>query len=211
MSTSMRRSLGAVPFFCALLVAAATARADEPTPAGSVQRPSVTAPDDDVVWNQHGQRIHFYRDVLAGKTIIVNFVYTHCTAVCPLQGARFREVQRILGSRLNRDYRLVSISIDPENDTPARLKAWGTQYGAGPGWSLITGSPATLNAITRTLFGATIQKDLHSPFIVVGDGAHGWQRHYGLMTPEEIVRRADAYRSGSAVAPAQAHNAQSEI
>jgi protein SCO1/2 len=176
-----------------------------------VLHPSATASDDDVVWNQDGQRIHFYRDVLAGKTVIVNFVYTHCTKVCPLQGARFRDVQRVLGNRLNRDYRLVSISIDPENDTPARLKAWGAHYGAGPGWTLITGSTATLNAITQTLFGTTIQKDLHSPFIVVGDGVHGWQRLFGLMTPEDIVRRADAYRSGSAVAPAQAHESQSEI
>ena len=80
-----------------------------------------------------GEEVAFYSDVLRDKVILINFVFTQCTDTCPTQTARVAEVQSLLGERVGRDIELVSISVDPEHDTPEVLRDYATRFGAGDG------------------------------------------------------------------------------
>ena len=88
---------------------------------------------------QDGKKVHFYDDLIKDKIVAINLIYTHCQYSCPLETARLAQVQRILGDRVGKDIFFYSISIDPEHDTPAELKAYAEKYHAGPGWTFLTG------------------------------------------------------------------------
>src|SRR6185295_6286652 len=80
---------------------------------------------------QDGERIGFY-DLIKGKTVAIELMYTSCEYACPLETARLAQVQTLLGDRMGRDVFFYSISIDPAHDTPAALKAFAEKYHAGP-------------------------------------------------------------------------------
>src|SRR5262245_43126643 len=88
---------------------------------------------------QDGTTVHFYDDLLKGKKVAVNLIYTSCKDECPLETARLVQVQRLLGDRVGKDVFFYSISIDPKRDTPGVLKAYAEKFGVGPGWLFLTG------------------------------------------------------------------------
>jgi protein SCO1 len=192
-----------------ILVSVASCSAPARIPPAAVSARSgsePSAPRDDLdvsVVDQDGRSLRFGRDVVEGKIAVVNFVYTHCTAVCPMQGSRFRGLQTLLGDRLERDVRLVSISIDPENDTPSALKAWGQSFGARPGWVLLTGEPANVRGLVQALLGAPLGREMHSPFLLVGDGRASWKRVYGLASTSQLLKTIDDYESSLSSLPAK--------
>src|SRR5262245_36851788 len=77
-----------------------------------------------VLTTQDGKKVRFYDDVLRGKVVSINFIYTNCGDVCPLDTAQLIQVQKLLGTRVGKDVFMYSISIDPEHDTPDRLKRY---------------------------------------------------------------------------------------
>src|SRR5437764_14686719 len=85
------------------------------------------------------------------KIVAIILVCTHCQYSCPLETARLAQVQRILGDRVGKDIFFCSISIDPEHDTPAELKAYAEKYHAGPGWTFITGKNEDIYFLSKTL------------------------------------------------------------
>src|SRR5690349_20038865 len=89
--------------------------------------------------DQDGKKVHFYSDVLKGKTVVVNALFTTCTSVCPPMNRNMERIQEALGERVGRDVFLVSITVDPDVDTPARLKDYAKKFHAGPGWVFLTG------------------------------------------------------------------------
>lgn len=101
--------------------------------------------------NQDGKKVRFYDDVIKGKTVAISFVYTHCQDVCPLDTAALRRVHQLVGKRMGRDVHFYSISIDPENDTPAVLKGYMKTFAIGPGWTFLTGRPQDIALIQRKL------------------------------------------------------------
>src|SRR3954471_8387872 len=82
--------------------------------------------------NQDGVVVRFYDDLIKGKAVAVNLIYTHCTASCPLETAKMAQVQKLLGDRVGKDIFFYSISIDPKRDTPETLKAYMQRYHVGP-------------------------------------------------------------------------------
>ncbi|MEZ0199753.1 SCO family protein, partial [Pseudomonas qingdaonensis] len=70
---------------------------------------------------QDGEKVHFFDDLIKDKVVAINFIFTGCSDSCPVETARLRQVQKILGDRVGKDIFLYSISIDPYNDTPATL------------------------------------------------------------------------------------------
>src|SRR5262249_15396837 len=82
-----------------------------------------------------------------GKIVVVSFIYTNCPDICPLTTARLAQVEEKLGDIVGRDIFLVSLTVDPERDTPERLKSFATAFGAGPGWLFLTGKPEDIRAI----------------------------------------------------------------
>ena len=92
-----------------------------------------------VLTNQDGQNLRFYDDLIKGKVVVINFIFTGCGDSCPLETARLRQVQKLLGDRVGKDVFFYSISIDPLSDTPAVLKQYAEKFKIGPGWQFLTG------------------------------------------------------------------------
>jgi protein SCO1/2 len=160
---------------------------------------AMNIPDVPVV-DQNGKNHNFYADLVKDRIVAVNFVFTSCTTICPVMGATFAQVQKLLGKR--DDVTLISISIDPRNDTPARLMAWGKKVGARPGWTLVTGDPGDIDALLKAMGVFTPDKNDHGPIIVVGDDrAAAWQRINGFAAASAIVaelRKLESARGASA-------------
>ena len=98
---------------------------------------------------QDGKTVHFYDDLIKGKIVAINLIYTTCKYACPLETARMRQVQQVLGDRMGKDVFFYSITIDPEHDTPAVLKDYAEKFHAGPGWLFLTGKQADIDLIQR--------------------------------------------------------------
>ena len=171
-----------------------TAAADAPgasTEGGAAQPAHVsskmTIPDVELL-DQDGRKVRFYTDLVKGRTVAVQFIFTTCTTVCPPLGATFARVQRELGARAGRDVQLISVSVDPATDTPERMRDWGGKFKAGPGWALVTGAKPQVDELLRALGAASASPAEHSPAILIGNDARGqWTRAYGLTSPKKLV------------------------
>jgi protein SCO1/2 len=141
---------------------------------------------------QDGKTVRFYDDLLKGKSVAVNIIYTSCKDECPLETARLAQLQRLLGERMGKDIFFYSISIDPANDTPAVLKAYMEKFGVGPGWTFLTGNAADIRAVTKKLglsrYSDAANKDGHTAILMVGDVPGGqWVRHSAVDNPEFLA------------------------
>jgi protein SCO1 len=104
-----------------------------------------------VLRTQDDQPVHFYDDLVKDKIVTINFFFARCEEICPLVMANLARVQKLLGDRVGRDIFMSSISLKPEQDTPARLKAYAAMHGAQPGWTFLTGKPADVELLRRSL------------------------------------------------------------
>jgi protein SCO1/2 len=140
-------------------------------------------PDAELV-NQRGEKVHFYSDLVKGRVVVIQSIFTTCTTLCPLLGTAFSHVQDTVGS----DVHLISISVDPAADTPERLKAWGARYHAGPNWTMVTGTKPEVDRVLRALKFYTSDKLSHTALVLVGNDATGrWARTSGLVPAARIA------------------------
>ncbi|HYG64140.1 MAG TPA: SCO family protein [Thermoanaerobaculia bacterium] len=147
---------------------------------------------DVTLLDQEGRPVRFYSDLIKGRVVAVNFVFTSCTAICPPMGGIFGQVRQQLGSRAGQDVHLISVSVDPGTDTPARMKEWGARFGAGPGWTLVTGPRAEIVQVLKAFGAYTADINAHTPQLVLGDDSRGeWTRAYGLAPPAKVMELID--------------------
>lgn len=100
---------------------------------------------------QDNKKVHFYEDLIKNKIVTINFFYARCEGVCPGISANLVRVQRLLGDRVGREIFMYSISLKPEEDTPAVLKEYAQSYRVRPGWKFLTGDPADIELLRRSL------------------------------------------------------------
>lgn len=168
---------------------AAAAAATETGQAAAVKLADVPLLDQD------GNSVRFPA-VLEDRIVVMDFVFTTCTTVCPVLSAIFTGVQGKLGDALAHDVRLVSVSIDPVRDTPARLKAYGERHRSGPGWTWLTGKPGDVKALLEAAGTYTPDYQNHAPTILVGDArTHRWFRFVGFPSQERIVAKVNELRA----------------
>jgi protein SCO1/2 len=137
--------------------------------------------------DQEGREVRFYSDLLRGRVVAINFIYTTCTTICPRQGQSFRELQARLGARLGKDVLLISITSDPEADTPERLKAWAARFDAKPGWTLVTGERSEVDRLVKALTGDIARTGEHSPVVLIGNGdKQVWRRANALAPADRL-------------------------
>jgi protein SCO1/2 len=123
-----------------------------------------------------------------GRPVVLNFIYTTCTGICPLASHVFSQLQHKLGAERDQVH-LVSISVDPEEDTPARLRAYAQQYSAGPGWQHYTGTVAASTAAQRAFDVYKGDKMGHTPVTLVRMAADGpWVRFDGFATADLLLK-----------------------
>lgn len=138
--------------------------------------------------NQYGQSVNFRQDVVADNIVVMDFIYTSCTTVCPVLSAVMAQVQRKLEPRIGHGVSLVSLTVDPVRDNPQRLLDYSRQHDAGPGWTWLTGSKPAVDSVLVSLGTYTPDFVDHPSLVMVGDVKTGqWTRFYGFPSPDRIV------------------------
>lgn len=151
---------------------------------------------DRTLVDQHGKNVKFVSDVIGERIVVMDFVYTTCTTVCPILSAVFGQVQNRLGDRLGDDVVLVSVSVDPVRDTPQRLEAYAKKFNAQPGWIWLTGPKRTMDEVLDGLGAYSPNFEDHAAMVLIGDGKDGqWSRFYGFPNPERIVEQVNALQA----------------
>ena len=156
---------------------------------------------DSVLVDQNGDEMKFVSDVIGDRIVVMDFVYTNCTTVCPVISAVFGQVQEKLGDQLGDEVVLVSVSVDPVRDTPQRLKAYAATHKARPGWIWLTGGKRTMDEVLDGLGAYTPNFENHPAMVLVGDGQTGeWSRFFGFPSPDRLVEQVNALQAARNVA-----------
>lgn len=134
-----------------------------------------------------GARVNFAQELNDGHPVLLDFIYTTCTTICPVMSQTFAEVQKRLGADAAK-IKMVSVSIDPEEDTPARLTEYAKRYQAGAQWSFYTGTVEASIAAQRAFDAYRGDKMNHAP-VTLFRSAPGqpWVRLDGFATPDAVV------------------------
>jgi protein SCO1 len=140
------------------------------------------------VQDQDGKTFRFFDDLIKDKLVVINFIYTSCTDICPLTTARLAQVQERLGDVVGRDIFMYSITIDPEHDTPAALKQHADAFRVGPGWKFLTGKPDDIAAIRYKLGERSRIAAEHRHEMLLGNAATGnWSRDSAFGDLERVA------------------------
>ncbi len=148
-----------------------------------------------IVQTHDGRKLRFYDDIVRGKVVVFNMMYSVCTGICPGNTANLLQVQQALGDRLGKDIFMVSMTLQPEFDTPKALNDYAKSYGIKPGWTFLTGQPKEMDVIRRKLGffndDPKIDADLanHTGMVRIGNEAlDRWFMMPALSAPRQIAR-----------------------
>ncbi len=165
-------------------------RAQEPEATASPAHPYFS---DVKLMSQDGREMRFYSDLLKGRTVVIDVLFTGCTGACPVMSGTFAKLQHHLGDRLGKEVYLLSISVDPVNDTPAKLKEYAARFGARPGWYFLTGPKENVESVLRKLGQWVESREGHQNLFLIGNDRTGlWKKAFGLAKPEEIFTLVDS-------------------
>jgi protein SCO1/2 len=158
---------------------------------------------DTALLDQDGRSVRLKSDVIGERIVVVDFIYTSCTTVCPVVSAVMAQAQAKLGARVGRDVALLTLTVDPVRDTPARLKEYGGRIGTGPGWTWLTGAKPQVDEALKVFGAYTPNYVDHPPLVLVGDAKAGkWVRFYGFPSPDQLVTAVDDLSTARAKAGA---------
>jgi len=146
---------------------------------------------DLVLIDMNNNKVSLAEAIGDDKPVMLNFIFTTCTTICPVLTATFSQVQRKLGDEA-KNVRMISITIDPEQDTPERLKEYAGKFKAGAGWQFLTGSIENIVATQKAFDAYRGDKMNHVPLTFIRSAADGpWVRLEGFTSAAEVV---DEYR-----------------
>lgn len=145
-----------------------------------------------------GQKVRFFDDLIEGKVVVVNFIFTSCRKACPLETARLKKVYDILGDRVGKDVFMYSISIDPETDTPEVLADYVERFRIGPGWQFLTGDRQEIITLRKKLglFIEEIQDDPtdHNLSLIIGNQTTGqWMKRSPMENPHFLAMQIGSW------------------
>jgi protein SCO1/2 len=148
---------------------------------------AVTIPSNPLV-RQDGSKTTLLKELEGDKPTVLAFFYTSCTTVCPVTSQILSNTQDLLGKAIE-GARILSISIDPEYDTPARLAAYSKKFGAKPQWLMYTGTQQNSAAVQKAFGAYRGDKMNHVPIIFIKSGANNaWVQLKGFPTAEQVVK-----------------------
>jgi protein SCO1/2 len=159
---------------------------------------------------QNGTTVHLYDDLLKGKSVAINVIYTSCKDECPLETARLAQLQQLLGERMGKDIFFYSITIDPKRDKPEVLKAYAQKYGVGPGWLFLTGREEDIKLATKKLGLSRVRdsasKDGHTSSLMVGNEPAGlWMRNSAVDNPQFLATTMANFLGWKDAAPVKSY------
>ena len=143
--------------------------------------------------DHEGREHRLYSDLMAGRVVIINALFTTCQGVCPVTSTNLQKVQSWLGERLGEEVYILSLTVDPETDTPERLATYAEGLGARPGWFFLTAPRDRLDFALRRLGLESENKEAHSPVFLIGNVPTGlWKKAIGLAGSDELIRILDS-------------------
>lgn len=167
-----------------LLVPGGAAHAAKERYKRSVER--YTMPDVTLI-NQDGKKVKLRRLVETDQPVVVDFIYGTCTTICPVLSAGYINLQRKIGAG-GKPPRLISITIDPEYDSPKVMKAYLQKFHAKPGWDFLTGSRADIDTVMKAFNAYIPDKMSHYPINLIRNPKDGsWVRLFGIMSSKEFM------------------------
>lgn len=167
-----------------LLLAAIGAAADD--------RPAYLKLPDVTLVDQDGTSRQVLKDLVRGRIAVVSFVFTGCTTICSPVGANMGALDRVLGARAANEVSLFSVTLDPYNDTPGQLAQWRARFDDAPGWRLLTGRPADVEALLHAMQADPAGLADHDGFLWIGDPKTGaWQRVSAFAEPKMLAQLVD--------------------
>jgi protein SCO1/2 len=146
-----------------------------------------------------GKHVRFFHDLLKDKVVVINFIYTSCPDVCPLETARLSQLQAILGDRVGTDVFMYSISIDPKTDTPEVLADYARRFGAGPGWLFLTGDEDDITLLRKKLKLyrpeiANTKSNDHDLSLIIGNQRSGrWMKRSPMDNPYVLAHQVGGW------------------
>jgi protein SCO1/2 len=158
-----------------------------------------------VLRTHDNKEVKFYDDLIRGKQVVINMMYAECHGACPLVTTVLKRTYRDLKDRMGKDLFFYSISVKPEDDTPAALKHYAEMRGADlPGWYFLTGDSYDIETIRFRLFnmghpGIDLDFAMHSgTFRIINDATNYWGHAGAFASQKNILQRiawADPYKS----------------
>ena len=151
---------------------------------------------DALLLTQDDEEVHFVSDVVGDKIVVMDFVYTTCTTVCPVLTALFTQVQTQLGDDLGGEVIMISMTVDAARDTPARLKAYAAKHHVQEGWTWLTGPKATMDDVLTGLGAYSVSFEDDPAVVIGGDGRTGeWKRMFGFPNPDRIMGVVNEFKA----------------
>jgi protein SCO1/2 len=177
------RTLG---LLSAVLIALAVGTPAEAAAKYQRSEENYTIPDV-VLVNQDGTKVRLTSLLETDQPVVVDFIYGTCTTICPVLSASYINLQNKLGPDIQK-VRLVSITIDPENDTPKVLKEYLSRYRAKPGWDFLTGSRKDIDQVMHAFNSYFRNKMDHKPLMFIRKPADNtWFRIYGIISSKDLL------------------------
>ena len=193
----MRMNVGISEYFrlvvVALLLMVVNGSPAAASPWGADYFPNVRLIDQD------GRAVHFFDDLIEGRIVSINFIYTSCVDTCPLETAQLVKVQEILGERMDSDVFFYSITIDPLHDTPSVLREYRERFGAR--WTFLTGEESDIILLRRKL-GLYIEEiqdgsNNHNVSMIIGNQATGrWMKRSPFENPYVLAEQLGNWLDG---------------
>jgi len=147
-----------------------------------------------------GRTVALGNELNDGRPVVLNFIFTTCTTICPMSSQLFERFQHALGPKREKVH-LVSISIDPEEDTPARLRAYAKKFHAERGWDYYTGTTAAIEAVERAFLSYGGDKMSHRPLTLVRAApGRRWVRFDGFATADDLLAESKHWPAAPALA-----------
>jgi protein SCO1/2 len=137
--------------------------------------------------DQDGRRVDLYDDVIKGHVVVIHSFFATCQGSCPIMTGNLAALQTRFAAQLGHELRFVSITVDPQNDTPQKLREYAARMKARSGWVFLTGSQVDVDAALGKLGQYAKSPEAHTNVMIVGNEPTGlWKKVFGLSRAEAI-------------------------
>lgn len=143
---------------------------------------------DDMLTDQDGKNHKFYSDLLAGKVVLINLIYTQCKDACPLLTQQLNQVKQKLGERFGKTIYFLSLSTDSQQDKPEQLKAFVQKHKVDhAGWRFLTGQPEIIDKVLKKFGQFQDNPADHSTLLLAGKPSSGHWKKIRPDTPPDAI------------------------
>ena len=148
----------------------------------SYQLPDVTLID------QSGKKVSTVELLGGDDPLMLNFIFTSCTTICPVLSATFSQLQKKYGSEIN-GVRMISMTIDPEYDTPEKLREYAQRFHARTGWTFLTGDRDDIVVVLKAFDAYRRDKMNHIPLTFLRHSTDtSWVRLEGFPGANDLLK-----------------------